>query len=103
MKIKLTTPGYVAFTGWIGDVQFDNGASVSAATAAQVAFVSAMHTIEEVEGETAEQEVTPTGQEGGETTTQEQEVTSEEQKEAEEGAEQAEKAEQAAEGDEAKE
>lgn len=108
MKIKLTTPNYVAFTGFIGNVQFADGTSVSDVTEAQAEFVRGMHTTEAVEGEAPEQgqELTPTGQEGGETTPEGQELTSEEQKEAVEGAEEAaEGAEQAeqAEGSEAKE
>ena len=96
MKIKITTPGFAGFSGEVGMVQFVDGVSVTDVHAAQLPFVKAIHTIEEIDGEQApeqtveqDEEVTPTGQEVVETPVQTAEVTSEEQKAAEEGADEA--------------
>jgi len=56
MKIKITQAGSESFNGWIGDVEFVNGVSVSDQPEQAIAHVGAIYSIELVEDVQAEAE-----------------------------------------------
>lgn len=68
MKIRITQLGFEAFTGLLGDVHFEGGVSVSDVSEQQAAYVRAMFVTEEV---------TPSEQEGSESTGKSAELTPE--------------------------
>lgn len=109
MKIKIVEPGNESFTGHLGNIQFIGGVSTTGVSEAAIAGIAAIYRIERLDPEAVAEEVqaedlTPEGQEDGETTPEGQEVTSEEQNDGEEAAEvDGEAQEQAPEGDAAKE
>lgn len=57
MKIKITQAGSESFNGWIGDVEFVNGVSVTDQPEQAIAHVGAIYSIELVEDVQAEAEV----------------------------------------------
>ena len=56
MKIKITQAGSESFNGWIGDVEFVNGVSVTDQPEQAIAHVGAIYSIELVEDVQAEAE-----------------------------------------------